>query len=168
MTEKRNVASPPQSLLRQIAVWIPVVAWAAYRILDKGDFTPYPCALAGINCPNPTSTVSGFVAPEYSHIKNLMLENIIKGDDVGAGVAVYVDGQLKMDMYAGWMDRESNQVYTNETLQMVFSCSKVMVSAMVFFFFVGWKACTTSHSKERNMLCHRIWIDRYRCCWTCG
>lgn len=147
MAEKSNVSSrpaaAPQSLLRQIAVWIPVIAWAAYRILDKGDFTPYSCALAGINCPDPSSTVSGFVAPEYTHVKNLMLDNIVKGDDVGAGVAVYVDGQLKMDMYAGWMDLESKRVYTNETLQMVFSCSKVLVSAMnhvSFWWFFLWAA----------------------------
>ncbi|KAI9287857.1 beta-lactamase/transpeptidase-like protein [Umbelopsis sp. AD052] len=132
MTEKTNVAPVAQrSLLRQVTVWVPVLAWIAFRVLDKGDFTPYSCAVAGFNCPDPSSTVSGFISPEYAHVKDLMLDNIIKGDDVGAGVALYVDGQLKIDMYAGWMDRESKQVYTNETLQMVFSCSKVLTGIVI-------------------------------------
>lgn len=107
---------------------LPIIAWVAFKILDKNDFTPYSCALLNLNCPVANS--SGFVAPNYAKVKPLFEENFAKGDDVGAAVAVYVDGELKVDLVGGYSDREAGKPYTNETLQVVFSCTKVMVSQM--------------------------------------
>jgi hypothetical protein len=111
--------------LRKLTLIVPVVALAVFRVLDKGDFTPYSCALTGLNCPVPA--VSGYVAPEFASVQSLFLGNIANGDDVGAGVSVYVDGELKIDLYGGYADVERQIPYTNDTLQMVFSCTKAMV-----------------------------------------
>lgn len=115
-----------QTGFRKLTLLAPIVAWAVFHALDKGDFTPYSCALAGVNCPNPT--ISGYVAPEFAQVQNLLHDTLANGDDVGAGVAVYVNGELKVDLYGGYSDREREIPYTNETLQMVFSCTKAMVS----------------------------------------
>ncbi|KAG2178951.1 hypothetical protein INT43_001798 [Umbelopsis isabellina] len=108
---------------------LPIIAWLAFKILDKNDFTPYSCALLNLNCPVANS--SGYVAPNYANIKPLFEENFAKGDDVGASVAVYVDGELKVNLVGGYSDREAGKPYTNETLQIVFSCTKVMASIVV-------------------------------------
>jgi CubicO group peptidase (beta-lactamase class C family) len=71
---------------------------------------------------------SGFVAPNFAKLKPLFEENFAKGDDVGATMAVYVDGELKVNLAGGYSDREAGKLYTTDTLQIVFSCTKAMVS----------------------------------------
>jgi CubicO group peptidase (beta-lactamase class C family) len=113
-------------MARAIGFLLPVIAWVIFRILDKHDFTPFSCTLLNVNCPVANS--SGFVAPNFSKIRQLFEDNFANGDDIGAGVAIYVDGELKVNLAGGYMDRESGKRYTNETLQIVWSCTKAMVS----------------------------------------
>ncbi|KAM3581947.1 hypothetical protein VKS41_005387 [Umbelopsis sp. WA50703] len=74
---------------------------------------------------------SGFVAPNFAKLKPLFEENFAKGDDVGATMAVYVDGELKVNLAGGYSDREAGKLYTTDTLQIVFSCTKAMTSIVV-------------------------------------
>src|ERR1700710_1387219 len=114
-------------MLRVITALLPIVPWVVFRALDKNDFTPYSCAIVNIGCPR-TPPINGYVSPDFSKVQQIFQDNIASGDDVGASVAVYVDGDLKIELYGGYSDRELRKPYTNETLQIVFSCTKAMVS----------------------------------------
>ncbi|CAG8749346.1 12891_t:CDS:1, partial [Acaulospora colombiana] len=50
-------------------------------------------------------------------VKNIFIENFKKGDEVGASVAIYYDGNLVVDLYGGYADLESGRVYDENTLQ---------------------------------------------------
>ncbi|CAG8736052.1 2456_t:CDS:2 [Dentiscutata erythropus] len=70
------------------------------------------------------TSVSGFITPEFSGVKKIFEENIKSGLDIGAGVSVFYDNNLVVDLQGGVANVESGKVYDPETLQLVFSCSK--------------------------------------------
>ena len=49
--------------------------------------------------------------------------------DLGAAVAVVVDGELVVDLWGGWCDAEHTRPWTSETLTWLFSCRKTLDAA---------------------------------------
>jgi hypothetical protein len=106
---------------------IPLVSYLAYKAGTKPDFLPVSCALFGYGCPHDIPA-QGYYDEKYKSIYDLFLQNFKNGLEVGAGLSVYVDGQQVVDLYGGWKDPKAKIPYTNSTLQMVFSSTKVLVS----------------------------------------
>lgn len=71
--------------------------------------------------------LQGYVDERYETVKDTLLQAFLSGKQVGAGVAAYVDGKLVVDLQAGWQDYEARIPYTENTLQVVYSCTKVLV-----------------------------------------
>ncbi|CAF1937797.1 unnamed protein product [Rotaria magnacalcarata] len=78
------------------------------------------------------NNIHGFVAPGWENVRCVFEQNIVEGLDTGASVCVYHQGQCVVNLYGGWKDVERNkEPYTPDTLQLVFSVSKGIMSAAI-------------------------------------
>ncbi|CAF1092394.1 unnamed protein product [Didymodactylos carnosus] len=75
--------------------------------------------------------ISGTVDDKWKLMRNLFEQNFIQQLDIGASVAIYHQGKLVVDLSGGWFDEQQTKVYTNDTLQLVFSVSKGIVAIAV-------------------------------------
>ncbi|KAI7900062.1 beta-lactamase/transpeptidase-like protein [Cokeromyces recurvatus] len=112
-------------------------ALVTYQLLNKECFKHSLCALTYDlvgPCLRSTKDVpihGTIVDPEFQFIRDIFVNSILKGYEVGAGFTVYVDGQKVISLQGGWQDLEKNIEYTNETLQMVFSSTKALSAIVI-------------------------------------
>jgi CubicO group peptidase (beta-lactamase class C family) len=122
-----------------ISLIIPLVSYIVFQSAIKPPFMSTSCALTGfIDCPS-FIPVHGYAADEYKEAYDIFINNFKQGLDIGAAMAVYVDGRKVIDVQAGWQDKEKKIEYTKDTLQMVFSSTKALV-------------CLYLRGKEKNKL----------------
>jgi CubicO group peptidase (beta-lactamase class C family) len=69
-------------------------------------------------------TIEGFVDPAFAPVRREFERNFRSRGEVGAAVAVYVDGRLVVDLWGGVTDKRRRTPWRRETLQMVFSATK--------------------------------------------
>lgn len=100
--------------------------FAIYRYSNAGPFLPLSCQVIGLGCP--TVQATGFTTPQFSGVQRIFENNFRNGLDIGAGVSVYYDNKLVVDLQGGIADLKSGTKYDEDTLQLVFSCTKVLVS----------------------------------------
>jgi len=78
--------------------------------------------------------VRGWTAAEFSPVADAVASNLHVGEELGCSVAVCVNGELVVDLHAGWRDREQTP-YEADALQLVFSTTKgvtaICVAALV-------------------------------------
>src|SRR3954451_23435731 len=65
-----------------------------YQYIYAGPFHPLSCQLFSLNCPKARDTLSGFVEPEFSEIKNIFIKNLESGLEVGASVTIYHNDKI--------------------------------------------------------------------------
>lgn len=70
------------------------------------------------------TTVNGTVADGFEGVRDAFEANFTEHGDVGAGVAVFVDGECVVDLTGGVADRSSGATYGSDALQLVFSSTK--------------------------------------------
>ncbi len=70
------------------------------------------------------TTVTGTVADGFEGVRDAFERNFSEHGDVGAGVAVYVDGACVVDLVGGLADPATGRAYDESTLQLVFSTTK--------------------------------------------
>ena len=68
--------------------------------------------------------INGFVADGFERVRDAFRANFTEHGDVGAGFALYVGGDLKVDLTGGVADPATDAPYTEDTLQLVFSTTK--------------------------------------------
>ncbi|KAF0540867.1 beta-lactamase/transpeptidase-like protein [Gigaspora margarita] len=90
-----------------------------------------PCRLLGIGCLDPK--VHGYVAPEFIDVKKIFTGHFENGGEVGSSVATYYNGKLVVDLHGGYADLETMREYNMDTLQLVFSSTKVLTSIMIAY-----------------------------------
>lgn len=71
------------------------------------------------------------VATGWESVRDAFLEGFEKGEEHGAGVAVYHRGQCVVDLMGGWRDKEHTVPYGDDALQVVFSTTKGITSLAV-------------------------------------
>jgi CubicO group peptidase (beta-lactamase class C family) len=76
-----------------------------------------------------TIAVSGFVAPGFESVRDAFVDNFTERGDVGAGFTLFADGRMVVDIAGGVIDRVTNDPYTADTLQVVFSTTKGATAA---------------------------------------
>ncbi|CAG8492031.1 3499_t:CDS:2 [Racocetra fulgida] len=84
-----------------------------------------------LNVGCPSDRVSGFTTPEFAGVKKIFEENIKNGLDVGAGVSVFYDNKMVVDLQGGIANMATGSTYDAETLQLVFSSSKVLTGIVI-------------------------------------
>ncbi|KAG2234023.1 hypothetical protein INT48_007113 [Thamnidium elegans] len=91
----------------------------------RAPFASFPCTLFGIGCIS-NIPIHGYVDDDYKEVYDIFLNNFKQGLDVGASVSAYVDGRKVISLQGGWQDIEEKVEYTNKSLQMVFSTTKIL------------------------------------------
>ena len=105
-------------------------------INQGGPFTPWTCCVFGYECEqNYNIPFRGYVYNDYVAAEQAFKENFYAGEEVGASAFPYLNGKLVLDIQGGWQNGEEQAPYTGNTLQMVFSSSKVLVILLCVCFF---------------------------------
>src|SRR6478735_5547121 len=74
--------------------------------------------------------VSGYCAPGFEPLRDMLAANVDSGEDVGASIALMHDGQLAVDIWAGWADEARTRPWERDTITNVWSSTKTMVGLM--------------------------------------
>jgi CubicO group peptidase (beta-lactamase class C family) len=72
--------------------------------------------------------IQGTCDARFSALADLLSANVDSGADVGASVAVTVDGAFVVDIWAGWVDETRTIPWQSDTITNVWSCTKTVVS----------------------------------------
>lgn len=76
----------------------------------------------------PTASIEGFCTPRFEPLGQLFRELINSGRDLGASLAVTVDGEFALDLWGGWADEARTRPWERETITCVFSTTKTMLA----------------------------------------
>lgn len=79
------------------------------------------------------SEVQGYDNGPFGALRTVLAERLEAGDDLGASVAVVVDGTPVVDLWGGWADTERTRPWAEDTITNVWSTTKTMtaLSALV-------------------------------------
>jgi len=79
--------------------------------------------------------ISGFCDPKFVAMKEVLSRSIDSGDDLGASVAVTINGKFVVDIWGGWADTEKKTPWNENTITNVWSTTKTMAAmcALVLF-----------------------------------
>jgi CubicO group peptidase (beta-lactamase class C family) len=75
--------------------------------------------------------VGGTCAPGFQAVRDAFLTNFTDHDEVGAAVAVWVDGDLVVNLWGGYADARRRRRWREDTLASVFSGTKGLTSTCV-------------------------------------
>ena len=75
--------------------------------------------------------IGGRIARGLEAAQDAFADNFARGEELGAGFSVFVDGELVADLWAGWTDRTQSALWTEETLVCVFSSGKAVVARLI-------------------------------------
>src|SRR3954462_3100274 len=72
--------------------------------------------------------IQGSVDSGYEGVRDSLAANLDAGDDVGASVAVIVDGRTVVDIWGGYADEARTQPWASDTIINVWSTTKTMAA----------------------------------------
>jgi CubicO group peptidase (beta-lactamase class C family) len=73
-------------------------------------------------------TIHGLCTPRFAAVREALETNFREHGEVGAAVAVAVDGELVVDLWAGWVDAARTRPWQRDTLVNVFSVGKAVAT----------------------------------------
>ncbi len=68
--------------------------------------------------------INGTVADGFGAVADAFQQNFAEYDELGAAFSLYVDGEAKVDVWAGVADKQTGREWSEDTLQLVFSTTK--------------------------------------------
>lgn len=72
--------------------------------------------------------IHGTCAHRFSALSDLLSSSIDAGADIGASVAVTIDGESVVDIWGGWADEQKTRPWQADTITNVWSTTKTMTS----------------------------------------
>jgi CubicO group peptidase (beta-lactamase class C family) len=72
----------------------------------------------------PVAPIAGACPDRFASLRAAFADNFARGDDVGASVAVTIDGELVIDLWGGWIDEARSAPWMEDTIVPVFSSTK--------------------------------------------
>jgi CubicO group peptidase (beta-lactamase class C family) len=72
--------------------------------------------------------VQGTCDERFAALRRVLETNLASGNDVGASVAVTLDGELVVDIWGGWVDPEHSRRWDAGTITNVWSTTKTMTN----------------------------------------
>ena len=76
-------------------------------------------------------SVEGFCDERFAGVRDALVENFRARGELGAAVAVTLEGRPVVDIWAGWMDEERTRPWQRDTLVAVFSMGKAMATLCI-------------------------------------
>ena len=71
-----------------------------------------------------TANVEGRCDPRFEEVRRTFEQNFAERGEVGASVCLSVDGETVVDLWGGMADPETGDPWREDTISIVFSCSK--------------------------------------------
>jgi CubicO group peptidase (beta-lactamase class C family) len=121
--------------------------------------------------------IHGVCDERFAGVRDTLAQNFRDHGEVGAAVAVAVDGRVVVDLWAGWMDLARTRAWRRDTLVNVFSVGKAMAAlcllilvergqvdldAPVARYWPEFAARGKSALTVRMLLCHRAGLPAIR------
>jgi CubicO group peptidase (beta-lactamase class C family) len=70
----------------------------------------------------------GYCDPAFAAVQAVFDASLARGDDLGGGVAVFVDGRCVVDVWGGVADQRSGRAWERDTACVTFSCTKAVTA----------------------------------------
>src|SRR6476660_8091527 len=86
------------------------------RLLNGGLMNDHPAPLGG-TC-----------SARFEPLRELFAAKLESGEDLGASLAVNIDGEMVVDLWGGWADEARTAPWTEHTITNVFSTTKTMTA----------------------------------------
>ncbi|XP_033755478.1 beta-lactamase domain-containing protein 2-like [Pecten maximus] len=96
-----------------------------------------------------TPYIDGFVKDGFERVRDAFRSNLENGSDEGSSVAVYYEGELVVNLWGGWVDKESGWKWREDTMPCFYSSTK-SPSAIVI-----------AHLVDRGLLDYKEKISKY-------
>jgi len=74
------------------------------------------------------TTLGGTCSARFDSLLELFAAKLKSGEDLGASLAVNIDGEMEVDLWGGWADEARTVPWTENTITNVFSTTKTMTS----------------------------------------
>ncbi|KAH6693446.1 beta-lactamase [Plectosphaerella plurivora] len=74
------------------------------------------------------ATVQGHCDPEFQEVRDLFQQFLDSGEDLGAAVAVNIDGRNVIDLWGGYVDEQKAKPWERDTIVNVYSTTKTVTS----------------------------------------
>ncbi len=68
--------------------------------------------------------IFGYCDPAFTRVKDSFAENFAVRGEIGATCSVIIDGQTVVDIWGGHQDKAKTTLWSEDTLSLVFSCTK--------------------------------------------
>jgi CubicO group peptidase (beta-lactamase class C family) len=75
--------------------------------------------------------ISGEVASKFERVRETLARSLDSGEDLGASVALIIEGETLIDMAGGFQDKAKTLPYGPRTLTCVFSSGKAVCAALI-------------------------------------
>lgn len=75
--------------------------------------------------------IHGHCEPSLHELKQAFTRNFAAGEEVGASLALMQDGELRLDLWAGYADRHGSKPWQQDTIVNVFSTGKAVTAMLV-------------------------------------
>jgi CubicO group peptidase (beta-lactamase class C family) len=72
--------------------------------------------------------IQGYCDERFTNVKEIFAENFKLGLDVGASLAVTLEGEFIIDLWGGYADAAKTRLWEQDTIINVFSTTKIMVT----------------------------------------
>lgn len=80
---------------------------------------------------HPGTQVHGICHPRFERVRECFKANFRERDELGASVALIVDGEPVVDLWGGIADPETSSAWDKDTVGVVFSCTKAAVALCI-------------------------------------
>ena len=80
---------------------------------------------------NSLAPTSGGSDPRFTAVEELFREQLASGAELGASLAVDIDGTLAVDLWGGWADAAATRLWQCDTIVNVFSTTKTITALAV-------------------------------------
>src|SRR5262249_20360765 len=95
---------------------VPLRRQLQLRLLNGGLMSDHPTPLGG-SC-----------SARFDPVRELFAAKLTSGEDLGASVALNIDGEMVVDLWGGWADEARTVPWGENTITNVFSTTKSMTS----------------------------------------
>lgn len=68
--------------------------------------------------------IHGFVAPGFELVREEFINNFTKRGEIGGAISVFIDNEVVVDLWGGYRNRRTRDVWEKDTLVQVFSSTK--------------------------------------------
>ena len=73
--------------------------------------------------------LGGTCSARFEPLRELFVTKLQSGEDLGASLAVNIDGAMVVDLWGGWADAARTVPWTEKTITNVFSTTKAMAGS---------------------------------------